>query len=169
MRGARPGTVVPVSNGSPLVQVWIDRIGVDAERLGPTEWSIRVPSLKRGVVAVAASAGERTLSMRAFFMRGPDRAHEDVYRRALRKNLDMRHWRFALDDAGDLWVIAEAETAVLGADGLDGLLGLLSTYVDESFEGILRLGFEVPNGQGVGPPPGSTGYTSFDPRQRASS
>jgi len=81
----------------------------------------------------------------------------------------MRHWRFAADDAGDLWMVAEAETAVLGADGLDGLLGLLSTYVDESFEGILRLGFEVPEGQGVGPPPQATNYASFDPRQRASS
>ena len=81
----------------------------------------------------------------------------------------MRHWRFAADDAGDLWMIAEAETAVLGADGLDGLLGLLSTYVDESFEGILRLGFEVPDGQGVGPPPRASAYASFDPRQRASS
>jgi hypothetical protein len=107
--------------------------------------------------------------MRAFFMRGPDRAHADVYKRALRKNLDMRHWRFAADDAGDLWMIAEAETSLLGSDGLDGLLGLLSTYVDESFEGILRLGFEVPDGQGVGPPPGATAYASFDPRQRASS
>lgn len=136
-----------------LVQVWLDRIGVDAERLGPADWSIRVPSVKRGIVAVAAHAGERTLEMRAFFMRGPDRAHADVYRRALRKNLDMRHWRFAADDAGDLWLVAEGEVAVLGADGLDGLLGLLSTYVDEVFEGILRLGFDVPEGQGVGPPP----------------
>ena len=158
-----------MSDGAALVQVWLDGIGVDAERMGPADWSIRVPSAKRGVVAVAAHTGERTLEMRAFFMRGPDRAHAEVYLRALRKNLDMRHWRFAADDAGDLWMIAEAETAVLGADGLDGLLGLLSTYVDESFEGILRLGFEVPDGQGVGPPPQATAYASFDPRQRASS
>ena len=158
-----------MADGAALVRVWLDGIGVYAERLGPVDWSIRVPSVKRGIVAVAARVGERTLEMRAFFMRGPDRAHADVYRRALRKNLDMRHWRFAADDAGDLWMIAEAETSVLGADGLDGLLGLLSTYVDESFEGILRLGFEVPDGQGVGPPPHATNYASFDPRQRASS
>lgn len=158
-----------MDDGAALVQVWLDGIGVDAERLGRADWSVRVPSAKRGVVAVALHAGERTLSLRAFFMRGPDRAHDHVYRRALRKNLDMRHWRFAADDAGDLWIIAEAETAVLGADGLDGLLGLLSTYVDESFEGLLRLGFEVPDGQGVGPPPPASAYASFDPRQRASS
>ena len=158
MLRARPGTVPLVEHGAALIQVWLDRIGVDAERLGPSEWSIRVPSVKRRVIAVAASAGERTLSMRAFFMRGPDRAHDGVYRRALRKNLDMLHWRFAVDDAGDLWIIAEAETAMLGSDGLDGLLGLLSTYVDEIFEGLLRLGFEVADGQAVGPPPGATSY-----------
>lgn len=158
-----------MGDGAALIQRWLDNIGVDAERLGPAEWSIRVPCSKRGVVAVAATAGERTLGLRAFFMRGPDRAHVDVYTRALRKNLDMHQWRFAADDAGDLWMVAEAETSLLGADGLDGLLGLLSTYVDETFEGILRAGFEVPDGQGVGPPPGATGYTSFDPRQRASS
>lgn len=158
-----------MGDGPALVQRWLDGIGVDAERLGPREWSIRVPCAKRGVVAVAATVGERTMSLRAFFMRGPDRAHVDVYIRALRKNLDMHHWRFAADDAGDLWMVAEAETSLLGADGLDGLLGLLSTYVDETFEGILRMGFEVPDGQGVGPPPGATGYTRFDPRQRASS
>ncbi|MGB1676164.1 MAG: YbjN domain-containing protein [Miltoncostaeaceae bacterium] len=158
-----------MTDGAALVQVWLDGIGVDAERLGAREWSIRVPSVKRGIVAVAAEAGERTLALRAFFMRGPDRAHSDVYRRALRKNLDMHHWRFAVDDAGDLWLLAEAETSVLGSDGLDGLLGLLSTYVDESFEGILRLGFEVPPGQGVSPLPTATGYTRFDPRQRANS
>lgn len=158
-----------MDDGAALVQVWLSGIGVDAERMGPGDWSVRVPSTKRGVVAVALAAGERTLAMRAFFMRGPDRAHPQVYLRALRKNLEMRHWRFAADDAGDLWLIAEAEIAVLGADGLDGLLGLLSTYVDESFEGILRLGFEVPDGQGVVPPPPASAYASFDPRQRASS
>jgi hypothetical protein len=139
-----------------LVQLWLDSIGVDHERLGTAEWSARVPSAKRGIVAVALTAGERTLSLRAFFMRGPDHAHADVFRRALRKNLDMHQWRFAADDAGDLWLVADVETTMLGADGLDGLLGLLSTYVDQVFEGILRTGFAVPDGQGVGPPPVGT-------------
>lgn len=144
-----------MNDGAALVQLWLDRIGVDHERLGHADWSVRVPSTKRGVLAVAITAGERTLSLRAFFMRGPDHAHADVYRRALRKNLDMHQWRFAADDAGDLWMVADAETSLLGADGLDGMLGLLSVYVDEVFEGILRAGFDVPDGQGVGPPPGA--------------
>ncbi len=146
-----------MGDGPARVQEWLTTVGADAERVGPAEWSIRVPSAKRGVVAVAAHAGERTLALRAFFMRGPDRAHRDVYRRALRKNLDMRHWRFATDDAGDLWLITEAGTAALGAEGLDGLLGLLSTYVDETFEGLLRMGFDVPPPHAAGADHGAPG------------
>jgi len=158
-----------VSDGATLIQTWLDQIGAEAERLGPREWSVRVPSAKRGVVAVSLRSGERTLGMRAFFLRGPDRAHLDVYRRILRKNLDMHAWRFALDDTGDLWLVTEAETSALGRDGLDGLLGLLSTYVDETFESVLRLGFELPEGERVASPPAMDHETSGDPRERANS
>lgn len=158
-----------MSDGATLIQAWLDQIGAEAERLGPREWSVRVPSTRRGVVAVALRSGERTLGMRAFFLRAPDRAHLEVYRRILRKNLDMHAWRFALDDTGDLWLVTEAETSALGRDGLDGLLGLLSTYVDETFEGVLRLGFELPEGERVASPPTMDHETSVDPSERASS
>lgn len=141
-----------MSDETVLIQTWLDQIGAQAERRGPREWSVRVPSAKRGVVAVAIHARERTLGMRAFFMRGPDRAHVDVFRRILRKNLDMHAWRFALDEAGDLWLVTEAQISVLGYDGLDGLLGLLSTYVDETFESVLRTGFDLPDGARVESP-----------------
>ncbi len=150
MYGAR------VDGGPALINLWLGQIGADAERLGDNDWTVRVPSVKREVIAVTLHANERTLSLRAFFMRGPDRAHEAVYRRVLTKNLEMRIWRFAADDAGDLWLVADAETSSLGRDGLDGILGLLSTYVDESFEGVLRMGFAVPHGvQLTGAPPGT--------------
>lgn len=142
------------ASGPALVNTWLDRIGADHERVGDRDWTIRVPSAKREIVAVALHVDERTLTLRAFFMRGPDRNARDVYRRILMKNLETRAWRFALDDAGDIWLTADAETSVLGADGLDGLLGLLSTYVDETWEGVIRAGFDIPDGVRVsGPPP----------------
>jgi hypothetical protein len=149
--GARVDSSAPA-----LVNTWLDRIGADFERVDDRNWTVRVPSAKREIIAVALHVGERTLSLRAFFMRGPDRDHEAVYRRVLMKNLDTRMWRFALDDAGDLWLVADAETSVLGADGVDGLLGLLSTYVDETWESVIRAGFDIPPGMRVsGPPPGA--------------
>ncbi|MSO45053.1 MAG: hypothetical protein EXQ74_07120 [Thermoleophilia bacterium] len=136
-----------------LVHLMLGAAGVDIERRGPRDWSLRVPCTTRGIITVGVHAGERTLAFRAFFMRGPDHALREVYRRAMRKNLEMQAWRFATDDSGDLWLITEVESVLLDADGLDGLLGLLSTYVDETFQGILRLGFNLAEGLLSDPPP----------------
>lgn len=138
-----------------LVAHYLEEIGADADRLGEREWGLQLPSAKRGSIGVAVIAGERTLSLRAFFMRGPDRAHEQVYRRVLRKNLDTYAWRFALDDAGDLLLVAQAPLEGLTAAVLDDLLGSLCTTVDETYESAVRTGFDVPEGTEFRPPPGA--------------
>jgi hypothetical protein len=125
-----------------------------AQPRGDREWGVRLPSAKRGAVTALLTARERTLVLRAFFLRGPDRDHEAVYRRLLRKNLDTRGWRFAIDDDGDLHLLADTPLAGLDVDRLDGLLGSLSTLVDETYESVIRMGFAVPEGTTFGPPPG---------------
>ena len=37
---------------------------------------------------------------------------------------------------------------------LDGLLGSLSALIDETYESIVRMGFDVPEGTEFRPPPG---------------
>jgi len=132
----------------------LDELGADVERVGPREWGVRLPSEARGAITVGIGCGERTVALRAFFMRGPDLDHEGVYRRVLRKNLDLRSWRFAVDDDGDLHLLADLPAAEVSAARLDDLLGQLVTCVDETFESAVRLGFDVPPGVRVtGPPP----------------
>jgi hypothetical protein len=104
---------------------------------------VLVPSARRGVVPLNVVAAERTLSLQAFFIRGPDRDHAAVYAHLLRKNADLRGWRFALDGHGDVYLLAEAPVEDLTSDALDGLLGAFATYVDEMFDGVMRLGFDV--------------------------
>lgn len=135
------------------VALFLEQVGLEAERRGPREWGVRIPTAMRGAIGVGIEAGERTVTMRAFFLRGPDRGHEEVYRRLLRRHLDTRHWRFALDDVGDLYLVADVPLAGLDPDGLDGLLGALSALVDETYEGVVRAGFDVPEGALLGPPP----------------
>ena len=134
---------------------YLDQIGAETERRGEREWGVRLPSAKRGAVSALLTARERTLAVRAFFLRGPDRDHASVHRRLLRKNLDTRDWRFAIDDDGDLYLLADTPLACLDLDGLDGLLGSLSTLVDETFESVVRMGFDVPEGTVFGPQPAS--------------
>ncbi len=136
-----------------LIAHHLEEIGVEADRRGERAWSVSVPSAKRGTVGVLILVGERSLTLRAFIVRGPDRDHLGVYRRLLDKNLTTRDWRFGIDADGDVYAVADAPLAGLDGDVLDGLLGALSTLVDETYEGIVRMGFEVPEGTEFRPPP----------------
>lgn len=136
------------------IALWLQQIGAEADRPGPREWVVRVPSAKRGAVSAVLRAGERTLSVSAFVMRGPDRAHEAVYRRMLQKNLGSHPWAFGLDGHDDVFLGARVALGELSAEVLDDLLGTLSTVVDESYESLVRTGFAVPEGTEFRPPPG---------------
>jgi hypothetical protein len=132
----------------------LEELGAETDRTGERAWFVRLPSVKRGTLAAGLVCGDRTLTLQAFFMRRPDRDHAQVYERLLRKNLGLYAWRFALDEAGDLFLTAQVDLDGVDADALDRLLGTLTTYVDETWEGVLRLGFDVPEGTALGPPPG---------------
>jgi len=116
-------------------------------------WSVELPSIKRGVIGVGFRADERTVRMATFFMRAPDRDHAAVYRRTLERNLQMAYWRFGLDPDGDLFLAAHLDEDQLTPARLDAVLGLLVSYVDETYEGLVRLGFDIPAHIRVGGPP----------------
>jgi hypothetical protein len=136
------------------IALYLDQIGAEAERRGEREWGVRLPSARRGTVGALLTVRERTLTIRAFVLRGPDRNHEDVYRRLLHKNLTTAQWRFAIDDHGDVYLLCDAPLAGLDADALDGLLGALCSVVDEVYESVVRTGFDVPEGTEFRRPPG---------------
>jgi hypothetical protein len=132
---------------------WLEETGAPVERQGERGWSVAVPCSKRGEIGVALMLRERTLELRAFVMRAPDRNHREVWERLLRKNLSTRDWRFGTDAPGDVWLAADAPLEALDGPSLDGLLGALSAVVDETYEGIVRTGFDVPEGTEFRPPP----------------
>jgi hypothetical protein len=134
------------------VAAFLGELGLDVRVDADAVWT-SVPCARRGPIAVRIVAGERTATFRAFVMRAPDRAHEDVYRRMLRKNDDAGAWTFALDALGDVFLVCTRELQAVDADTLDGILGALSTLVDETFEGLVRTGFAIPPEMPVGPPP----------------
>jgi len=123
----------------------VGSLGAAASRSPRGGWVVRVPTARRGEIAAHLVERERTVLVRAFVMRGPDRAHVDVYRRLLGKNLESGRWRLALDGDGDVVAAADLERDGLDGDRLDGALGALSALVDEVYEGILHTGFVVPD------------------------
>ncbi len=94
----------------------LDALDVPVERRGAREWSVAIPCATRGDVGVLIGARELTVTMRAFVGRAPDRDSEGVHARLLHKNLGTRHWRFAIDDLGDVFALADTRLAGLEAD-----------------------------------------------------
>ena len=144
----------PVADPPARIARYLEEIGAQADRRSGREWAVQVPCQKRGAIAAIVAAGEHTATLQAFYCRAPDRGHEAVYRRLLRKNLGTYSWRFALDDDGDIFLAAQVPLACLSTTELDDLLGTLAVIVDETWEGVLRSGFEVPEGTVFAPPPG---------------
>jgi hypothetical protein len=116
-------------------------------------WSVELPSATRGSIGVGLRAHERTVRMASFVMRAPDRDHVGVYRRLLERNLQMAYWRFGVDRDGDVFIGAHLDEDQVSVERLDAVLGLLVTYVDESFETIVRMGFAIPDHVRIGGPP----------------
>jgi len=139
------------------IEALLEAVGARPRRRAAREWGVLVPTAIRGDLPVHVLAAERTLGMRAFFMRGPDREHLEVYRRFLRRNLGGYLWRFALDDDGDVYLLAEVPLRALEQATVEQALGALSTLVDESYETAVRTGFDVPADVPLGPPPGESG------------
>jgi len=160
----------PVVEAAPArIAGCLAELGLAMERRGERRWVLQVPCVARGTLGTLVECRERTLSLQAFYLRAPDREREAVYRRLLRRHLETGPWRFALDDAGDLYLMADVPLAGLGADDLDGLLGALSTLVDETWEGAVRTGFDVPPDAAVVLPPSDEPPQAIcEPNQRAS-
>jgi hypothetical protein len=126
------------------VGAYLHDLGLDPAARRGGGWTIALPSDRRGSIGVGIRAHERTVRMATFLMRAPDRNHEGVYRRMLERNLQLAYWRFGLDPRGDVYLAAHIDEPQLSAETLDAVLGLLVTYVDETYEGLARLGFDIP-------------------------
>lgn len=133
----------------------VAQLGVPATLSDEGEWAVAVPCAVRGEIPVIVGTRERTVRLSAFLMRRADRNHAEVYRRLLSRNLRTWLWRFALDDDGDLFAVADLPAAAVADGLLDEALGALSVLIDESYETTIRAGFDVPPGTRIGPPPGS--------------
>ena len=134
---------------------YLDRIGAEAERRGEREWGVRLPSAKRGAIGAALSVRERTLTIRAFVLRGPDRGPRGGLPPAAAQEPRARPTGASPSTThGDVFLVCDAALAALDADALDGLLGSLCSVVDETYESVVRTGFDVPEGTEFRPPPG---------------
>lgn len=92
-------------------------------------------------IPVLLELEERHLQVTSLFCGVPDEGHADVYRILLHRNERPGPVNFALDDEGDVILVATVPLPALDERGIDELLGVLLTTADETYNQVLRAGF----------------------------
>ncbi len=131
-------------SGTPadVVRAWLEESGLEWE-LGarPGEFVVQLPGEAKLRTTVSLLVGEQGLSASAFVVRRPDENHETFYRRLLRRNVKLPGVAFALDAAGDVYLVGRLPVEGVTADSVDRLLGAILATSDGTFNELLTLGF----------------------------
>ena len=125
------------------VQGWVDDPKGDAEWAGEHDgrWGVRVRQSVREATTIWFDVGPRTVGLEAYLLPRPPHESAEVYRICLSRNY--RSWPavIALDDRGDIYVMARVSTSHLRAADLDRGVGAIYETVELSFRPLVRAGF----------------------------
>lgn len=124
-----------------LIAGALDAADLRYEHRGPGSFLITLPGSKKLQTTCWVLVGQHGVLVEAFVCRRPDEAHEDVYRWLLRRNTRLYGVHYALDKAGDIYLIGRLAHHSLNAEELDRVLGQVVEAADGDFNTLLEIGF----------------------------
>jgi hypothetical protein len=107
----------------------------------PEQFFVKLPGTHKLFTNAWLVVGQHGLLVEAFVCRKPDENHEDFYAFLLRRNAKMFAVSFALDKAGDVYLVGRLPLAGITTAEVDRILGSVLQYADESFDLLLEIGF----------------------------
>lgn len=115
--------------------------GLDYESPHPGHFFITLPGTQKLATHCWMIVGDHSVLVEAFVMRCPDEAADQVHSLLLTRNARMFAVSWAIDSAGDVYLVGRLPHAAITADSIDGILGAVLDYADSSFNALLELGF----------------------------
>ncbi len=119
----------------------LDGAGLEHEHRGPGSFTVTLVGSKRLRTTCWVLVGQHGVLVEAFVCRRPDESHEDVYRWLLHRNTKLYGVHYALDKAGDIYLIGRLAHHSLTAEELDRVLGQVVEAADGDFNTLLEIGF----------------------------
>ena len=107
----------------------------------PDHFFVKLPGTHRLFTNAWLIVGQHGLLVEAFVCRKPDERHEDFYAFLLRRNAKTYAVSFALDKAGDVYLVGRLPLGGITPEEVDRILGSVLQYSDESFDLLLEIGF----------------------------
>jgi hypothetical protein len=116
-------------------------LGLSAETPRPGAYLVRLEGQHKLATMTWLIAGAHSLHVEAFFCRQPDENQARFYRFLLERNGRMYGVHFALDPAGDVYLVGRLPLGSITPEEIDRILGCVLSYSDENFDAALMIGF----------------------------
>lgn len=107
----------------------------------PGQFFVKLPGTHKLFTNCWLVLGQHGLLVEAFVCRKPDENHEDFYAFLLRRNAKTYAVSFALDKAGDVYLVGRLPRHAVTTEEVDRILGAVLQYADETFDLLLEIGF----------------------------
>jgi hypothetical protein len=119
----------------------LDELGLAYESPRPGACLVRLEGQHKLATMAWLIAGTHSLHVEAFFCRQPDENHAAFYRFLLERGGRMYGVHFALDPAGDVYLVGRLPLDSISTDEVDRILGCVLSYSDDNFDPALMIGF----------------------------
>ena len=123
------------------VEAALAELGLAYENPRPGAYLVKLEGQHKLATMTWLIVGAHSLHVEAFFCRQPDENHAEFYRFLLERGGRMYGVHFALDPAGDVYLVGRLPLAAIAPDEIDRLLGCVLSYADDIFDQALMIGF----------------------------
>jgi hypothetical protein len=116
-------------------------LGLGYESPRPGAYLVKLAGQHKLATMTWLIAEAHSLHVEAFFCRQPDENHAEFYKFLLERGGRMFGVHFALDPAGDVYLVGRLPLAAATPEEIDRLLGCVLSYSDDNFDQALMIGF----------------------------
>jgi hypothetical protein len=108
---------------------------------GERRWIARLTGEEKATFSVWFHLRQRTLHVETYVMPAPEENQGQLYEHLLRRNLNLRGFRFAIGAEDGIFLVTEIPVEWISDAELDRLLGSAYEYVERCFRPAMRIGF----------------------------
>jgi hypothetical protein len=130
-----------MSEAADVIRTALEEAELDFAEPQPEQFFVKIPGTHKLFTNCWLVVGQHGLMVEAFVCRQPDENHQEFYAFLLRRNAKSFAVSFALDQAGDVYLVGRLPLSCVTPADVDRILGSVLQYADESFDLLLEIGF----------------------------
>jgi hypothetical protein len=130
-----------MSEAADVIRTALEEAELDFAEPQPGQFFVKLPGTHKLFTNCWLVVGQHGLMVEAFVCRQPDENHQEFYAFLLRRNAKSFAVSFALDQAGDVYLVGRLPLSCVTPADVDRILGSVLQYADESFDLLLEIGF----------------------------